>query len=324
MRLLPLPALSSAWRGGLVGLLLLVVAGFGGADAGAATLRWKFQPGEKLHYALEQKTVTSMQGGPQEIKSTMSQTIDMEWVVKEVGSDGLASLTQTVTRIRTNIESAAGAFAFDSKDTKDPEGLVAAGLIPLLRSLVGAEFSFKMNTQGEMSDVQVPPKVLEAIKKAGASGGAAGMFSEEGMKNMVVESSLAVPKEDLEKGKNWTRESKIAMKPLGTMRLDKTYVYQGPETKDAKPVERIDLETKVDIQLEPGNNLDMKVQSQEGKGSFFFDNVAGRILDSTVSEKMKLVFTLKVGDQENQLIQGNETTTSMKLVKGQDADPAKP
>ncbi|WP_406697572.1 DUF6263 family protein [Singulisphaera sp. Ch08] len=311
-------------RLGWIGLqLLLVVAGFGGSSARAATLQWKFQPGETLRYSMDQKTLTSVKGGPRDIKSTMSQVIDMEWVVKEVGTDGLASLTQKVTRVRTKIESAFGVFEFDSQEAKDPEGPIAAGLVPLLRGLVGAEFSFKMNAQGEMSDVKVPEKMLESIKKSGSLGGNAGMFSEEGMKNMVVESSLAVPKEDLEKGKSWTRESKISMPPIGTMQLNKTYSYQGAETKDAKNLERIDLVTKVDIKLEPGNNIDMKVQSQEGKGSFFFDNVAGRIAESTVSEKLEMVFTLKVGDQESRIIQGNETTTSMKLVKGPEADSTK-
>jgi hypothetical protein len=320
MRVIPL----TAWRWGLAGLLLLVVAGFRGSTAAqAATLRWKFQPGETLHYAMDQKTITSVKGGPQDIKSTMSQTIDMEWVVKDISADGLASLTQTVTRVRSKIESAFGAFEFDSKEAKDPEGPIAAGLVPLLRALVGAEFSFKMNAQGEMSDVKVPEKVLESIKKSGSLGGNAGKFSEDGMKNMVVEAGLAFPKEDLEKGKSWTRESKISMLPIGTMIHEKVYTYQGPETKEAKNLERIDLVTKIDIQLAPGNNIDMKVQSQDGKGSFLFDNAAGRVAESTVREKIEMVFTLKVGDQENQIIQGSETTTNMKLVKGQEADPSK-
>ncbi|SIO45478.1 hypothetical protein SAMN05444166_4868 [Singulisphaera sp. GP187] len=319
MRVIPL----ATWRGNMVGWLLLVVAGFSGASAHAATLHWKFQPGETIHYAMDQKTITSVKGGPQDIKSTMSQTIDMDWGVKEIGADGLTRLTQTVTRVRTKIEAAFGTFEFDSQASKDPEGPVAAGLVPLLRALVGAEFSFKMNAQGEMSDVKVPEKVLETIKKSGALGGNSGMFSEDGLKNMVIESGLAVPKEELGKGKSWARESKLSMQPIGTMTLDKTYIYQGPETKDAKDLERIDLVTKVDIQLTPGNNIDMKVQSQDGKGSFFFDNAAGRVAESTVSEKIEMVFKLKVGDQETQIIQGNETTTTMKLVNAQAADSSK-
>src|SRR5690242_15955966 len=49
-------ALLSALRWGLVGLVL---AGMGGPAARGATLRWKFRPGETLHYVMDQKTVTT-------------------------------------------------------------------------------------------------------------------------------------------------------------------------------------------------------------------------------------------------------------------------
>jgi len=311
----------SARRWVVVGLLVL--AGSGASHASAAGLRWKFQPGETLHYVMDQKTTTSVKGGPQDVKSTMSQVIDLEWAVKEVGPDGLASLTQKITRVRTKIEAAFGAFEFDSKEAKDPEGLIGASLVPLLRALVGAEFTFKMSPQGELTDVKVPDKILETLKKMGAAGGSGGMFSEEGMKNMVSESSLALPKGDLEKGKSWTKQTKIAMPPIGSMTLDKTYSYQGADTKDGKNLERIDLDTKVDIQPAPANNIEIKIQSQDGKGTFFFDNATGRIADSRVSEKLEMQFKLKLMDQEKEITQGNETTTTMKLVPGGESDPSK-
>jgi len=311
----------STWRWVAIGLLPALVV-FGGPSAGAATLRWKFQPGETLHYVMDQKTKTAVKaGGPQDLKSTMSQTIDMEWAVKDVDGDGQASLTQTITRVRTKIESGLGAaFEFDSKDPKDPEGPIGTSIAPLLRALVGAEFAFKMNSQGELSDVKVPSKVLDSLKKTGTLGGAAGMFSEEGLKNMVTESSLALPKEELEKGKSWTRQTKIPMAPIGAMTLDKTYSYQGASPKDGKTLERIDLDTKVDFQLAPGDTIEVKIQAQEGKGSFFFDNKSGRIADSSVSEKLEMLFKLKVGDQQKEVVQVNETSTTMKLVPGPAGD----
>lgn len=313
----------SAWRWVAIGLLpALTVYGGAASSARAAGLRWKFKPGETLHYVMDQKTVTAVKaGGPQDLKSTMSQTIDLEWAVKELGSDGQASLTQTITRVRTKIESAFGAFEFDSKEAKDPDGPVAANLAPLLRALVGAEFAFKMNELGELSDVKVPEKVLESLKKSGTLGGAAGMFSEEGLKNMVTESSLAFPKEEFEKGKSWTRQTKIPMPPLGTMVLDKTYRYQGGEPKGGKDLERIDLVTKVDFQLTPGDDIEVKIQAQEGEGRFHFDNGNGRIADSSVREKLEILFKLKVGDQSKEVVQGNETTTTMTLVAGDEPAP---
>lgn len=306
----------TAWRWGMAGVLVL--AGLGGSTASAAALRWKFQPGETLHYIMDQNAITSFKGGAQDIKTTTTQKIDMDWVVKEVGADGVASLTQTITRVRTKIESPFATFEYDSKAGKDPEGPVAAGLLPMLKALVGAEFSFKMSPQGELTDVKVPEGLIKALRQAGPAGGS-GMFSEDGMKNMVAESSLALPREDLEKGKSWTRHTKIPMPQIGEMLIDKTYSYEGPDPSAGKDIVRIDLATKLDVHPMPGNNINVEVKTQEGKGSFFFDNAAGRVSDSRVSEKVEMVFKL----QNNEFTQGNETTTSMKLAPGEAAGPEK-
>ena len=49
----------SAMRRVLLGLVALAVFA-ASADAAAATLRWKFKPGETLRYAMEQRTVTTL------------------------------------------------------------------------------------------------------------------------------------------------------------------------------------------------------------------------------------------------------------------------
>jgi hypothetical protein len=291
---------------------LLVLGCHVGSTAGAANLRWKFRGGETLHYVMDQKTVTSVKGGPQEFATTVNQTIELEWVVKDVQADNVANLTQKITRLRTKIESPFGpAFEYDSKAAKDPQGPIAAGLIPLLKALIGAEFSFKMSPHGELTDVQVPESVVKAIREAGPLAGAGGMFTADGLKHMVTESSLTLPKEDLAKGKSWSRQSKLPMAKIGAMQLDKAYTYQGPEAHDGKDMERIDLDVKIDIQRTPETELDVNLKSQNGKGSFFFDNAAGHIADSAVNEKIEMVF--KVMDKE--ITQGTETTTTMKLAK---------
>lgn len=300
---------STAWRLGLAALVVL--AGLGGATTRAAALKWKFQQGETLHYVMDQTVTTSLTGGPQDIKTTTNQTIDMQWNVKEVAADGAATLTQTVTRVRTKIESPFATFEYDSKAGKDPEGPIAAGIVPLLKALIGAEFSFKMSPQGELTDVKIPESLSKAMREAGPAGGGS-MFSEEGLKNMVTESSLAIPGGDLEKGKSWTKQTKIPMPPVGDMMIDKTYSFQGADSAASKDVMRIDLQTKVEVKPMAGSNLDIRIKSQDGKGSFFFNNASGRVSDSKVSEKIELVF--KVQDKE--VTQANETTTRMKLGAG--------
>jgi hypothetical protein len=287
-----------------------------GGRADGATLRWKFKPGEALHYQMDQKTVTQIKANGQEIKTTLSQTIDSTWTVESVGSDGAAEMAQTLDRVRTKIESAFGALEYDSAAGKDPEGPIAAGVVPLLKALVGAKFRYKMNPQGELSDVKVPDGLVQKLKEAGPAAANVSMFSEEGLKNLINQSSLSLPKEDLTKDKTWVRESKIPAAPIGTMTLEKTYKYDGP----AEGGEKIGLSVKMGLEPTPGNNIDVKVGDQKGEGSFIFDNTAGRVASSTVTEKMEMI--IKVMNQE--VNQSTDSTSSMKLidVKAAGAKPA--
>ena len=103
------------------------------------------------------------------------------------------------------------------------------------------------------------------------------------------------------------------MAKIGTMQLDKAYSYQGPESHDGKTMERIDLDVKIELQRTDDTALDVSLKSQDGKGSFFFDNDSGRIVDSAVTEKLEMVFKL----MDKEIVQGNETSTTMKLVKAE-------
>src|SRR4051812_7552274 len=133
---------TSAMRRSLMGLLVLSVLAVP-ATAPAAILRWKFKPGEILRYSMEQTTVTTLNvPDQQEIQTTLNQTIDLSWAVKGVAADGTADVLWTIDRMRLNIKSTLGAFAYDSKDEKVPEGPVAAALVPTLKVLVGAQFAF--------------------------------------------------------------------------------------------------------------------------------------------------------------------------------------
>jgi hypothetical protein len=279
-----------------------------GAEARAEVLRWKFKAGEKIAYTMDQKTVSTMKIMGREVKTTLSQTINMHWDVKSLTDDGGARIFQTIDRFRTRIESPSVPFEFDTNDKKDPEGPVAATMVPLLRSMVGAEFSMKMAANGEMTDVKVPEGLLNTIKNAGPAGGK--MFSEEGLKTMLSQSSLSFPNDSLEKGKGWTRQSKIPTPPVGTMVLEKKYTYQGPDPKNPALVS-IDLATKVTLDPLADASVSIKITSQDGEGSFLFNSKTGRMVNSTVKDTM--VMTISTMGQT--LDQITETDTTMKLDK---------
>jgi hypothetical protein len=280
------------------------------AGFGAETLRWKFKQGETIRYTMVQETSQEMKAQGQEVKTSLNQTVDLHWNIKSVSADGVADMTQTIDRVRTKIQGPGEPFEFDSESGKAPEGQIAALLTPLLKSLVGAEFSFKMSGRGELSEIKVPQKLLESLRKAGPAATAGGMFSEEGMKNLISQSSLSLPEEPLEKGKNWTQRSKVPVPMIGTMILDKTYTFEGPMTNDPA-LRRISLDTKVTLEPAADANVAVKIKSQEGKGEFAFDPDKGRIVTSRVNDKLQMSLSIMGQD----LDQTTNTLTSMTLAK---------
>jgi hypothetical protein len=288
-----------------------------GTPVQAAKLRWKFNAGETLHYQLDQKTTTVMKPGGMEIKTLVTQTIDSTWVVKSVAADGSALLTMTFDRIRNKVDSSLAKFEYDSadKDKKDPEGPAATMMVRTLKALVGAEFKFKLSPLGDVSDIEVPKSLLDAMKSANPNSGDATMFTEDGWKNMVKESSLVFPPDDLAVGKGWSAKGTAPLWPGASLGLDKTYTYQGPGAK----AEKIKLDVKMTLNAPANPNLEVKLVNPEGTGTFLFDTQRGRMVSADVTQKIAL--QIKAGGMED--TQSNEITNVMTLVDGKSSSPAK-
>jgi hypothetical protein len=253
-----------------------------------------------------QKTVTQIKGSGLDLMTELGQTLDTTWKVDSVGADGTAELTQVIDRVRSRVQAPGGAFEFDSMAEKAPEGPIAGQLVPVLKALVGAEFRYKMNPRGELSDIRVPAGLIDKLKSSGPAAANAGMFSEDGLKNMITESSLALPAESLDVGKAWTRVSRIPSPPLGTLVVKKTYRYEGPSQKG----ERIGQEVLVELDKALGDQVEVNLGDQNSKGFFVFDNEVGRVTESNVGQKLQMV--IKVTGQE--VTQTTDTSTAMRLV----------
>jgi hypothetical protein len=200
-------------------------------------------------------------------------------------------------------------FEYDSAATKPVEGQMATLLTPLLKALVGAEFSCKLSGRGELSDIRVPQKLVESLRNAGPAAG--GMFSEDAMKNLIGQSCLPLPADSVDKGKNWTQQSKVPVPMLGTMIMDKTYTFQGAQANAAPGVVQIGVDTKVALEPAADSNVAVKIKSQEGKGEFSFDTQVGRVVTSKVNDKLQMSLSIMGQDLE----QTTETVTTMNLSK---------
>jgi hypothetical protein len=270
--------------------MLLVGLGSSTAQAQAkTTLRWKFKEGDALHYSMDQTTVSTGQDpGGREVKQTLGLIMDMTWKVKAVDASGVASMIQTIDRVRASASSPLGKFSFDSKEAGDAAS--AAG--PLFKMLVGAEFSSKMNPRGELVEIKLSDKLLATLRGDNEPAGAQGQFSEEGLKNMLAQMVVPLPEAGVNVGETWQRKMAIPAGLEGqTRQIEQTFTYKGPQPGPGGP-EAIDFTTKSEPP-KPDPNVPVVLKKETATGRFEFDNAAGRIGKSNVVESVEAVLTLE-------------------------------
>lgn len=286
----------------------LVILISGALPASAAELRWKPKPGEALHYVLEQNTVIRLKHGSTEAGTiTRTFTVDLTRTVKSVADDGTADMTQRFDRVRMTY--AGGIFKIEYDSAKEPDPAVAP-LVASLKAMVGAEFSFKMSSRGEMSDVRIPDAVAKAFREAGARGASADQFSEEGFKRSLIDTSVTFPAEDLSQGKSWSRQLKVQPPGGGQIVHTRTYTYDGPDAQFGPGVEKIGVSSKLERSGEKASASGEELKSQESTGSLYFDNAKGHMVSSTVTEKTESSLMIK----DTSIDQFIEQHTTMKLT----------
>jgi hypothetical protein len=216
--------------------------------------------------------------------------MEMTWAIGAVDSSGKAEMTQTFDRIQMKIGSPMGDTEYDSKDGKQPEGVLGQFLGPFLDALAGSEFAMKIDSRGETSDLKMPEKLVKAMESNPFLAQMGGMFSEEGMKNLASQVGAVLPKDAVSKGDNWDKNIEMKM-PFGTMKTTMALTYQGPETREGNRFEKIGVKT--DLQIEPaaGGAIQLKVKSNDMKGTIYFDNKAGRMTDSEIKGKTVMEIT---------------------------------
>lgn len=287
-----------------------LLVGMTGEPARADALRWRFKPGEVLHYSIEQKMVSTARGMGQERKSSRSQTTDVTWTVNAVDADGRGDVTLRYERVRMRDETPPFMpFVFDSADAK-------AGVQPgfeaqtqQLKAIVGTEVSFKIRPTGDIEDVRLPDATLKKLREAAPKGAAESDISEKSIKEVLLQTSPpAFPEGEVEAGKTWS--SKPSRIPVGfaTMVVERTFTYQGADPKAPNRL-LVGIETKLTLEPVEGANVKATVRKQEGRGTMSFDVETGHLATARMTEKLDMAVT--GGGQSMEEIR--DTTTSMAL-----------
>ncbi len=255
-------------------------------------LRYQFKPGQKINYEMSQTMKMDMKSQNVDISSEMEQVVDLTWHIKSVSKDGTAEVTQKFNDLRFVMKFPTVKVVFDSAKNIEPQGQVGKTLTPLFKAMVGAEFSMKMDSRGQISDVEIPEEFAKQIQSF-SQGGLGDMFSKEGFKRMMGQSGLVLPKETVEKGGTWSQQMEMKS-PIGLMNINTEYLYKGQEQRNGTTLEKIAVSPKVSLQPDPKAKTKATLKNQDISGTSYFNNQTGQLVEVKINQNMTM--EIQAGD----------------------------
>src|SRR5262245_5841863 len=135
-----------------------------GAAQAQVTLRYKFKEGEKLDYTMEQKMKMAQSVGGMNINSEINQSMELSWSVQGVDSKGTATIKAVIGRMKMALDTPMGKVEVDSNNKQEPDDPIGKMLQPAVAAMAGLEMTYKMDTTGDISDMNIPEKFLAKLK----------------------------------------------------------------------------------------------------------------------------------------------------------------
>jgi hypothetical protein len=266
------------WTCGILALGAALIAATGSAAGAEKLLRYKFTPGETLHYVTtqEESQVVKADGSSMTTAGTITRHTSRK--VESVDSQGVASVTHTFDRIQVKMKLSVGNdVEYDSAAGKPPEPR-GSPMVAVLHAIVRKPFSIKIDPQGKVTEMKFPRGLQETLNEIDEENGG-GFFFEDVVKAMME--GVALPTEPVVPGKTWSQEESMRVSVFGKLTEKITYRYEGSETRDGRELQKIAAKGKFGIAPEKDKPeaAQTKIKRQKAEGTLYFDKSASRIIE---------------------------------------------
>lgn len=279
-----MPAISNAIRTAFVLTSTLAPALLRAAEPP----QWKFAPELSNRYRITQQTDIDRGGAGGAAKASTTITIDTSWTVKEVKGDGSALLDQRVDRMRLQSATGDGQQAeIDSQALENPQG-PAAMLVPLMKAVTSHPFAVTMTPRGEITGVEVPEGLVEALQNQPGAAQMGDLASAEGFKRLVGQAAFVIP-EKLVEGDEFTRTTETSAAAIGKQVAELSYRYEGNREVDGKTMDV--FRPRIVVRFE-GGPVTIDATDQKSEGELLFNRTDGRMQSSHLEQHMDLKITI--------------------------------
>lgn len=269
----------------------------------ARQLRWKFAADKPLDYVIEQRVNTAFNVEGVEFTAKTRTTFDVTWTVASIGEGGVATIKQTIRRIQLELHAprvggaALGDLEYDSATGKEGEGRIWDAVKPVLLVLPGSEFTLTVSPLGELKEMELSDKLVEAIRKLPNTPLLAGgnLLTEEGLRQAMELAIQTLPEPPVAKDGSWQRKIERKVPNAGAIVINLTSTVAEDAQQSGRAAVRFAL--KSESTFAPAEAADaalkLEITEQSGQGSAFFDPAAGCTLASRFRQNMTLAGELR-------------------------------
>ncbi len=274
-----------------LGCLVVVALLVGAAPSfGQVKLEWKLKEGDKFTVDSTSELNQKMDVSAQKLEQKLKQVAKRDFTVQKKNPDGSMILEEKVESLK--FETADGAIGPDDKFGD---------------KLAGTSFKITVGPKGEVSKVE---GIDDVVKKLAGEDPASqkmvrAIFQENAVKRTASEMFSFLPEKPVDKGAKWKHDMNVALGPLGTMKVQADYTYEGKDKLNDKEFDKITFTATATYQAAAQNPGDLPFQitksdlkSQEFKGTIWFDSAAGRMVQSDMNMKLVGKMSFKVGGSD--------------------------
>ena len=265
-------------------LAVFVTAARGSAAQGQTALRYQFKEGDQLRYILEQQIITTVSVKGKESDTKLNVIWDIHWNVLKTNAKG-AVVQIKIDRARMLLDGPGGKAAADSADKNEPEDAVRKNMARAVKLIASMDLRATFAPTGEVKDVKATEDSLKTIKYLG------GATKEEDVLNSDIARSMlfapVLPADAIGKGKSWSIKTEVKA-PFGTTTTENAYTYEGLLEKDGVKFDKLLLKPAMKIDPAPNAPLKVELKDFKGTGHAWFDNKAGRLIESATSQRTEM------------------------------------
>jgi len=245
-------------------------------------LRWRLREGDQLRLKVTQetKTKTSVQG--KATAMSIDTGLEMLWNVDGVEQNGTMRMTQAFDRVTmktTDVDGRAINYDSSSKEKPPPD---IQDMARDIRPLLGSRFTVAMSNRGEILKVTQPEKPDgDATNEPDASGWKS-LLTRDGINRTLRQTLGRLPEDPVAQGDKWNSSHDVDS-PLGTIRIVNDFTHEGTVPRNDRVYMKITMVARVEPRKE-ADVSDAPAMPEQYGGVFYFDNIAGRLVHSEITQ----------------------------------------